>query len=591
MTVKNRTIQLAVGLTIAAVGFASTACNQIDVNTEEGLIKALESRQKLDKAIPKISGMITRPDEMKPYIPALIKLYTDGSMFDREVIQALASAGDSSADVAFEKAVQSSDYKQIIQAAYGIRRTHNANIQNKLLDIYDAQINPEVQRAILETGKDIKNEAMAKKAQAVLEGNLDETAFVLITTSCDVLAYQQDPAAVNTLMRAIYHQTGVGRSPVEPCTRALLALNKAVAVPPLLEAYQLKNSALNAYVAAHPDTLTPESVRNNSANALALFRAEEAIEPMLDYLGDTHTIPVPGTLALKPNGDPAWNGWGTLVGTSSQSTMFALNDIGIRNNERAKTILVDIFNWTDAYQAKFKNAVKQTGVTLIEVSQRVNAFKLLRENELISSTETVDMINSLKGEEFLDERTNRPYARAAIGTDMVTYAAITSKPGETDSVWTAFNALKAAEFNVPEPEGPDAIKLQNVNDGVSERIAKTKATFELADRCKADYTCYAQTLQDGANNKDFTEYERIKCIYELGFSGDHKYFETICKQFAILDVFGQIYATQALARLGSNADVETIEALNKELSRNMNQTNYSAAKRNLEGLVTTLKNK
>ena len=62
MTVKNRTIQLAVGLTIAAVGFASTACNQIDVNTEEGLIKALESRQKLDKAIPKISGMITRPD-------------------------------------------------------------------------------------------------------------------------------------------------------------------------------------------------------------------------------------------------------------------------------------------------------------------------------------------------------------------------------------------------------------------------------------------------------------------------------------------------------------------------------------------------
>ena len=597
MTIKNRGIQRFISLAMIVVGCGFLAgCSQIDVTTEEGLLKALKTRQKLDKAIPKISGMITRPNEMKTYVPALVELYNTGSSFDREVIQALAASRDPAAYPALKKAVSSPDYKQVMQAAMGIKDLQNAEghndaeakeIQASLLSLYDKQVNPEVQRVILETGTTIKSDAITQKAIAVLNGKIDDTPFSLLRTSCDVLAFQKDPKAVDTLMRVVYHQDGVGRTLTTNCTRALLALDKAVVAPVLLKAYKLENKELMQYVEAHPDTLTPETLRNNTANALALYRYEEAVEPMLDYISNTRTIPVPGTLAIRPPTDPAWQMWASLVGVAAQSTLFSLNDIGVRNNERAKTVLMDIFNWTTPYQAKFKNAIELTGTTNIEVSQRVNAFRTLRENDLLSNAEILEMINSLKGEEFLDERTWRPYARASIATDMITYCSVTSKAGDTGTIWAAFNAMKANEFKVPEPEDPDAPKVPHYNDSIFARIDAVKPAFELADKCDTNAACYAEALK----NPNIDGYARVKAIYELGLSGDHNYFSTVCDQYKNLDVFGQLYGTKALAQLGTKADVETIKELNKTLAREMNQIQYQAAKPNLEGLVTTLESK
>lgn len=588
MTMKKRALGCLTGLAFAVGAFGLTACSQIDFSTEDGLLKALETRQKLNKAIPKVSAKISRPDEMKKFLPALIKLYMDGSTYDRDVIQALASVGDSSADEAFAKAAKSSDYKQVIQAAYGVRKSGNVGIQDELIGSYDKQKNPEVKRAILETGTAIKNDKIARKAMEVLNGNLNETPFALLRTSCDVLAFQQTPDAAETLLISIYHQDGVGRSLSANCTKALLALDKDIVAPALLKAYKLEDEKLQQFVKDHPDTLTNETVRNNSANALALYRYQDAVEPMLDYLADTKTIPVPGTLAIRPNTDPAWQMWASLVGVASQSTLFSLNDIGIFGNQRAKQILTDMFNWTAAYKSKFKNAIELTGTTNIEVSQRVNAYRLLRENDLISNAETLAMVGSLKGEEFQDERTLRNWARASIGTDMVTYSAITSKSGDKSSVWTAFNDMKAegGVFYVPET-APDQPKTPHFNDSVSQRIADVEAAFSLADKCDTSAECYANAVKaENAGN-----YERIKGIYELGLSGDRKYFDVVADAYKNLDVFGQLYGTKALAQLGTKDDVAKVIELNEKLSKEMNQLQYQTAKTNLEGLVTTLRNK
>ena len=586
MTMNRRALGGLTALVMVAGAFGLSGCGQVDVNTPEGLEKAIKSRQKLEKAIPKVSSMLARPDEMKPLIPALVDLYQDGSSFDREVIQALASSGDALADSAFRKAVKSTDYKQVIQAAYGIKKTGNRDIQNELLGVYDNQKNPDVKRAILETGTAIKNENIARKAMDILNGDLDETPFTLLRTSCDVLAYQEIPEAVETLLIAIYHQDGVGRSLSSNCTKALLALDKDVVGPVLLKAYKLEDEKLQQFVKDHPDTLTNETIRNNTANALALYRYTEAVEPMLDYIADTKTIPVPGTLAIRPNTDPAWQMWASLVGVASQSTLFSLNDIGIHGNQRAKQVLTELFNWTMPYKSKFKNAIELTGSTNIEVSQRVNAYRLLRENDLISNTETLALIEKLKGEEFQNERN---WARASIGTDMVTYSAVTSKSGDTSTIWAAFNAMKESGgvFFVPVPEDPDAPKLDHYNDGVSQRIANVKGAFELADKCDTNAECYATALK-AAN---VGNYERIKAVYELGLSGDHKYFEVVASVYKNLDVFGQLYGTKALAQLGTKDDVESIKQLNEKLSKEMNQLQYQTAKTSLEGLITTLKNK
>ena len=479
----------------------------------------------------------------------------------------------------------------MVQAAYGAKKTGNLEVITQLLSIFDSQPNPEVKRVILEIGTAVKSDSLTQKAMNILNSDVDKTPFNLLRTSCDVLANQKDPEAVDTLMKILYHQDGVGRTLTANCTKALLALDSDVVAPVLLKAFRLENNDLNMYVTAHPDTMTPETIRNNTANALALFRYKDAVEPMLDYIGNTDTIPVPGSLAIRPVTDPGWQAWASLVGVAAQSTMFAVNDIGVKGNERAKKIFTDIFNWTEEYQAKFKYAIELTGTTNIEVSQRVNAFRILRENDLISNQETVDMVNILKGEEFLDAKKLRPWARASIGTDMVTYSAITAKPGDTQTVWAAFNALKANEFNVPEPEDPDAPKEPHMNDGVSQRIDAVKPVFELADNCETNYSCYASQLQNVNNTPDAASYLRTKIIYELGYSGDHKYFDVICNEYKYLDGFGQLYGTKSLAQLGTKDDVPQIEELIVKLSRDMNQIQYQAAKPNLEGLITTLSNK
>jgi hypothetical protein len=598
MTLKNRGIRHIAELIILATSLGTMSCSSIDVSTDEGIKEALTKRERLDKAIPKISGMQTKPEQLKEFVPELVDLYmSENNAFDREIISALAVTGDERANQAFMRGAKSDDYKQVMDAARGVKLTGAPDVMSHLLSIYDQQINPEVKRVILEIGTANKGQEWSAKAKSILNGNLDDTSISLLRISCDVLAFQQDTSkdTVETLMRVIYYQDGQGHSLTANCTRALMATPNIEEVEKaLLNAYKLENKDLMDYVAKHPDTLTPESIRNNTAVSLGQFRYADAVEPMLDYIADTHTIPVPGTLAIRPADDPAWPMWASLVGVASQATIFALNDIGVRDNQKAKQVFMNLFKWPKEYKAKFKNAIELTGSSNIEVSMRVNAFRLLRENELISDEEIKTMIESLKGEEFQDEKKWRPFARASIATDMITYLAVTSRKGDLDQFWKVFNDMKAKdhEFYVPEPENPDAPKVQHYNDSISQRIDDVKSTFEMAEVDSANAETYAGYLTSGKfNGAALTGYQYAKIMYELGYSNEHKYFDVICDNYKKLDVFSQMYGTKALAQLGNSSDIPKVEALIKKLANEMSQIQYISAKPNLEGLINTLRTK
>lgn len=573
-----------------------SACTNIDVDTEDGLMNALVKRERLDKAIPKITSIMSNPQKIAPYIDVLTEMYMKGSAFDRDVITALAQAGDPKADKAFEKAAASTDPKQVMQAAFGVKKTHNADIQKKLLDRWADMKNPEIKRVILDTGTTIKSDAIAGKAKEILSGSFDDTPYALLRASCNVLAFQQDPSAADTLVIALFHMDQAGHSLTNDCTKALLALGKETVTPLLIKAYNLENAELNKFIDEHPDTMTYDTVRNNMANDLAIMRASEGVKPMLDFIGNTKQIPIPGTLVMKPSGDPAWIQWASLVGASSQASFFAVNDIGLAGNEAdAKRIFMDILNWTDAYKAKFKNAIKLTGTTNIEVSQRVNAFRVMRENGLITPEETLAFINGLKGDEFKDEATLRHYARASIATDMITYIAVTAKSGEVKTLWQAFSDMKAADgiFYLPEEEANNP-RSNHPNINISKRIEDVLPAFELADTCDASAPCYAKAVfnADGSvNDSKESNYQRIRAVYEFGNTGEHEYFDSICKLYRTFDMFGQVYATKALAKLGTKEDIPAIENLIQELAKSMNQIAYQSAKPNLENLIITLRNK
>lgn len=579
---------------IASLGCVS-ACTNTDVDTDEGLMNALVKREKLDKAMPKITGMMSNSEKIAPYIDVLTEMYIKGTGFDRDVITALAHAGDPKASKAFEKAAASIDNKQVMQAAYGVKKTKNADIQKKLLARWDELKNPETRRVILDTGTTIKSDEVTAKAKEILSGNFDDTPYALLRASCNVLAYQQDPSTVDTLIVALFHMDQQGHSLTTDCTKALLSLGKKTAVPALIKAYKLENAELNTFIDKHPETMTTDTVRNNTAADLAVLRATEAVGPMLEVISNTKQIPIPGTLVMKPSGDPAWMQWAALVGASSQASFYAVNDIGVSGHEAdAKRIFTDIYNWTEAYQTKFKNAIKLTGTTNIEISQRVNAFRVLRENGLIDSNETLAMIEKLKGDEFKDERTLRNYARSSIATDMITYIAVTAQGGEIKTLWQAFADMKVEDGPLfcPEEElnNPKSIH-PNVN--ISKRIEDVLPAFELADTCDKSAPCYSKAVlnQDGTVNDKASNYERIRAVYEFGASGEHEYFETVCTLYKSFDMFGQIYATNALAKLGTKDDIPRIEELIDTLSKSMSQIAYQSAKPNLENLIFTLQNK
>lgn len=197
-----------------------------DLNTPEGLQAALNKGEKLHKAIPKISEMASEPESLLPYVSALKQLYQNGSAFDREVLAALVAAANAGADVhaEMEKAAASPDYKQVILAAECAKATMDVPLQAKLLDVFDNQFNPEVKAAILETGLTIKSDAVTDTAIAILKGNLDQTPFLLLRLSCNVLAFQKSPKAADALRKAISYIDAAGRSLESECKAALDAI-------------------------------------------------------------------------------------------------------------------------------------------------------------------------------------------------------------------------------------------------------------------------------------------------------------------------------------------------------------------------------
>ena len=153
---KNRGSRFNIVLGITAAIVLTTGCGQIDVSTDEGLHEALQTGEKLEKAIPKIQGMVTNQERLKGFVPDLVALYKRGSSFDREVIEALSVSKDPAADEAFEHCIETEgnrkDNKQMMRAAIGIRGTKNAALQKKLINMYPKMKDPEAQRSELYGG-------------------------------------------------------------------------------------------------------------------------------------------------------------------------------------------------------------------------------------------------------------------------------------------------------------------------------------------------------------------------------------------------------------------------------------------------------
>ncbi len=570
-------------LIIVACFLAHAGCDTIDLNTDEGIKKALTRKEKLNEAMKEIKSLSSDRARLATFGPELAALYVDGSNFDREVLGYLTAIADIKYKDAYLKAAKSEDSKQLLQAASVISTLKIEEAVPDLIQAYDKARDHDLRRAIMEVGLSVPSKDMAKLAHELLrDKGPDDVPIANLRLACRVLDFQVMPEAAPVLIKAVFYADAVGRNIAEDCSAAVLALGRPV-IPDLLAAFKLEDEDLNRFISRNQDRMTPESVVLAAATMLGKLRAIEGREALLTWLADPTPIRPPAALAMKSHADPAWMEWAALIGQTTQEVIFSLNDIGVEGDENAKKVLLDIYRWVEPYPTKYQRPIDLTGMNMIEISARVNAARVLAENGFLDDETLKGLLNVLKDPSFNDDRKLRPAARAALAQDLVTYLAITSRPGWTESVWTFFDEMAKNEL----AEKPDA-KIKYDLEPSRQRIADMKSTYELADDCQDSAACFLNSLDDLSPENN---YRRIKAVYEIGRSGRHDYFDIVLKGYEHFDAFGLIFATDALARLGLPEDITKVENEIERLSQSRDAQYFMLLRNYLNPLRATLRAK
>ena len=575
---------LVVGL-LAAVALVSGCKDELDVKTEERrLKKALSSGEKLDQAMAEIKSKSSDREELAKYGSELQELYLKGSEFDRDILRYLVLIEDAEYAEAYIKAVKSGDPLQVRPGAGAIGNLKLKEGTPALVEAFNTTADADIKEAILEAAGLIKSDDMRDLAAGLLrEKEPGDVPIAQLRKACVALQTQADASTVDVLLKAMFFSDEVGRDIHKECSQALMAIGKP-AIPSTLELLKFQNESVNSYISRHSDRRTRENIILGAVTLLAKLRAADAREPILDYLADPKVIQPPDALAVKAADDPQWFEWAGLIGQVVQETIFALNDIGVEGNEKAKTVLLGIYKWEEPYPAKFERATDY--VNMVEVSARVNAARVLAENRFLEDEETLMLIlNTLKDPGFDNIRKLRPAARAAIATDLVTYLGIVAKPDWKEKVWSFFNEMSKAEF-ADDPKAKIKFELAPTRD----RIAKMESTFDLAAECGDSMACYAKLIESTDDEKD--HFRKVKAAYELGRSGVHDpYFDLLLNNFDSFDAFGYMFVADALIRLGTAEDIPKVKAKLAKLEQELGTQSLSTIKGYLEPLMVTLANK
>jgi len=571
---------------VAVGSLGLVACEEeIDLETEEGLKKALEKGEKLEDAMRRLQEV----DDVAPYGKELQGLYLKGSAYDDEVLGHLVRLEDPAYEEAYIKAINSGQANQVIKGAAAAGELGLESAAEPLVSAYQGAADRETKRAIFEAATQIDSKKLAELAAKTLTEKTPEDLHIsVLRWACRTLEAQAEPSTVPAAIKGMFYVDQGGRTIGPDCTAAVLAVGE-LAIPEILKLLEGENKEVNRFIKRHQDIMTQQSAKLRAVTLLGKLQAEAGLAPILADLSDAAPLEPPRVLARKPTNDPAWGEWAALIGQLTQEQIFALNDIGVEGNEEAKKVLMAIYKWEEPYPKKYARAVKLAN--MVEISARVNAARVMAENNMLDTPEVMqEVLNTLKDEDFENDKKLRPAARASIVQDLVTYLGIASKPGWKETVWEFFNQMAANEL-ADDPEADKKRGFKYELEPARRRIAETKSAFELAEKCgagKDNLPCYAKVLE-GGNLKEKDRYQVLKAVYELGEHGSSKHFDLILDNFGELDqALGYLYAYSALAKLGDASKVEAIETKLDELQGKMGKQRFSMAKQTLKPLLGTL---
>lgn len=568
-------------------GLMGTGCEEeIDLNTDEGLKKALAEGKKLDKALDKLDDYASEPEKLKQFGVELTKLYVKGGPHDEKVIDLLTMKGvpDEKFKDAYIKAIKSNDEAQIRLGAAAASELGLKDAASALVGVYQSTPSDDVKLIVLQAAMDIPDSRFQDIAMELFEKDPGQAPIGNFRHACKVLREQPTVKAVPTLLKAMFYVENNIRI-VQDCKEAVLAVGKD-AVPDIIKMLKGKDEVVNNFIKRFPEAYTPETVITQSAVLLGDLFASDAVPAMLEVLSSPDPIMPPTTLINMDPNDPNTRTqrimWAESIGMMGQELVLNINEIGAEGHEEAvKTALVALFKYEVPFPKKFHEAVRIK--SLVEVALRVNAGRVLAEQGLIDDDLLVEMLSSLTGKEWENEADLRPAVRATMVTDLVSYLAIASRPGWTEKAHAYFAAMSTKELNNKN------YKKEYMFDQPRGRIADVKPAFDLADRCKEDVECYAKVLEDAKANT----WEVTKAIFEIGRRGNHDHVAKLLAYMpkAKASTFAPDYIAYALGQIGTAEDVPALEEAIEKTKAATASTNFQALKHKYTPLIFTLKTK
>lgn len=502
----RQTLQtLVAGLAGLAMLAGLAGCSQAEWDDPEYINNELKTADSIYRAVA-LRKLDTMEDEQqRKAIPGLVDTYLKGGPNADDAMKFLVRLRDEEATDAYLQEMKENNAGFPGQAAEALGELKVEKAVPEMLNLYKESTDPSVQQAVLRGMEYMPDPSMIEPLVNTLKLDVDNYPIALHSYSCDILGdiAQKNPGEfgedqIRTMVRAMYLSNIAGQNIKRECSLAIQKLGKP-AVPALMEVFRGENKDVEKLMmtfAAGEGEFPMNRPKPAAVQRLVTMRAEEAIDPLLEWANQEHALPETGVPKAEVRS------WFRYEAQTVDEIIMGLGDL---RAQKAQDFLVDVLTgemndeWEGILDPLLELQLRQdAGKALVRLGNREAAGPLMqmalegvikdleRRARFMEKSEDMEAMDVLQRYQF-NWMSAKLWANLATGDQI-----------------DDLNKLINLEFLQGE-------KMKKVR----ERLKEFKPMLELAKECMAKESNDAKASCYGEGLKSDNEYVREKAAWEL----------------------------------------------------------------------------
>jgi len=444
----------------------TTACDDYDLETPEGINKALNDGVRVKAAMEKLKSVTG--DDLKPFGEAMQKRYLAGDEENQEaLINKLVSLKDPAYTESYMKALQSGDDNQVRAGADMVGQLKLKEAEEPLIQMFNKYFSmggkADILQVLIEAGMVLESPRVAEAfATQLFEAELELQNVSNMKSMCLFLSRVPVPKLMPKLVPLIFFRTDAGQSIAQECSAAIKVLGRqaypemerllwTASTNPAMA--QKGNEDVRKMISTKGKRLSEGDVQIAAVAVFAVIAEKKSIKTMLEFLQDKkNRIRWPVDLKTKnptegknPN---LFGGWAGSVGQGYQEMLLTINKLGIPPKDEAvkklaRDVLLDIAVWDVERREQFSELTKiNSGIPAV---LRAQALRVLAEQDLLDDATIDRLFAALEDKEFEKDETKRVERLFLLSQMSVSYG-VASKAEWMEKIYNRIFALLEADL-------------------------------------------------------------------------------------------------------------------------------------------------